>query len=168
MGKAKGILKDCDKAAGTGTRKDLSKPYHPRFCSVVINRGRKGESRAQIAVYLGVTRKRLKAWEDAHPDFKEAMEVASDQALAWWESKAQRNLGQKHFQAGVLNKMMAARYPKDYGDRSTLELEVETPLRVITRRIIRADDPASVADARARAGVDVARAIEHKRDSDVE
>lgn len=68
------------------------------------------------------------AREDAHPEFAEAMEMALDQALAWLESKAQKSLNQKHFQAGMLNKMMASRYPREYGDRVVHAGEEEAPL----------------------------------------
>ena len=64
------------------------------------------------------------------------MEIAEDYALAYWESKAQKSLTAKHFQADILNKLMASRYPKEYGERSTLELDTP-PLTMITRRIIR-------------------------------
>jgi hypothetical protein len=98
---------------------------------------------------LGVTRRRLISWEQAHPEFAEAMEIALDQALAWWETKAQRNLNQKHFQSGMLNKMMASRYPQDYGERSAVE--VDMPITVITRRII---DPKPVIDVKAQRVID--------------
>jgi hypothetical protein len=134
--RSKGALKAPDKSVDRGRTKGLAKEYEPRFCGVAINQGRQGKSRAQIAVYLGVTRKRLAIWEQAHPEFAEAMEIAADQALAWWESKAQRSLEKKHFQAGMLNKMMASRYPSDYGDKSQLDIGGDA-LRTITRRIIR-------------------------------
>jgi hypothetical protein len=146
MKRNKGALKERDKSVGAGRSKGLAKEYEPRFCNVVINQGRQGKSRAQIAVHLGVTRKRLAIWERANPEFAEAMDIALDQALAWWESKAQENLNQKHFQSGMLNKMMASRYPAEYGERSSLEV-TEPPITVITRRIIDArqesDDPKS-------------------------
>lgn len=137
MPRMKGAAKRLPKSSKAS---DIRTKYEPRFCNVVINRGRKGHSRAQIAVYLGVTRKTLARWEGAHPEFKEAMEVALDQALAWWETKAQRSLEKKHFQAGMLGKMMAARYPDEYDDRMRLLGDKDAPLTVITRRIIDARD----------------------------
>jgi hypothetical protein len=139
--RAKGIQKERDKSASAGRAKGLSKEYHKRFCHVVVNQGRQGKSRTQIAVYLGVSRKRLKTWEDAHPQFKDAMEIALDHARAWWENKAQRSLDQKHFQSGLLGKMMASRFPDEYSERVVHAGDEAAPLTVITRRIIDARTP---------------------------
>jgi hypothetical protein len=142
----KGALKDRDKSATAGRGKGLRKEYEPRFCNVVVNQGSKGKSRTQIAVYLGISTKTLKRWEQAHPEFAEAMDIAMDYALAWWEGKAQRSLNQKHFQSGMLNKMMASRYPERYGERSSVE--VDMPITVITRRIIDAERPQRLIEAK--------------------
>jgi DNA-binding XRE family transcriptional regulator len=143
MGSNKDALKQRDKAVARGRTQGLSKEYQPRFCKVVVNQGRQGKSRTQIAVYLGVSRKRLKAWEKEHPEFAEAMEIALDYARAWWENKAQRSLGQKHFQAGMLAKMMASRFPDEYSERMVHAGDEEAPLTVITRRIIDARQKSS-------------------------
>lgn len=143
MTKAKGIQKERDKSASAGRTKGLSKEYHKRFCNAVVNQGRQGKSRTQIAVYLGVSRKRLKTWEDVHPEFKDAMEIALDHARAWWENKAQRSLNQKHFQSGLLGKMMASRFPDEYGERVQLAGDEEAPLTVIRRVIVDARQKSS-------------------------
>jgi hypothetical protein len=140
MPRTKGALKardrDTTKRAKAGLSETMRREYAPRLCQVVINQGRQGKSRAQIAVYLGVTRNTLLRWEAAHPEFKEAMEIALDHSLAWWETKAQKSLNAKHFQTGLLNKMIASRYPQDYGDKSQLEITNEPPLTVIQRVIV--------------------------------
>lgn len=121
---------------------DTKRDYKPRLCNVVIDQGRLGKSRTQIAVYLGISRRRLKTWIDKYPDFAEAMEIALDNARAWWENKAQRSLDKKHFQAGVMGKMMAARFPDEYGDKVTVAGDDDAPIRVIRRVIVdpRRDD----------------------------
>jgi hypothetical protein len=138
MPRSKGALKarerDTTKRDKAGHSETMRRDYEPRFCKVVIGQGRQGKSRAQIAVYLGVTRKRIASWEATHPEFREAMEIALDYALAWWETKAQKSLNAKHFQAGMLNKMLASRYPDQYGDKS--QLEVDIPITKIIRRIV--------------------------------
>jgi hypothetical protein len=131
-GALKRIAKDNPKASDTKT---LRREYQPRFCNVVMDQGRQGKSRAQIATYLGVTRKRLKQWEAAHEDFREAMEIAEDRALAYLEGLAIKGLKLKHFQSALLNKLLASRAPETYGDRQKLEIE-EAPLTVITRRVV--------------------------------
>jgi hypothetical protein len=55
----KGIQKQRDKAARAARTQGINKAYQKRFCSVVVNQGRQGRSITQIAVYLGVSRKRL-------------------------------------------------------------------------------------------------------------
>jgi DNA-binding transcriptional regulator YiaG len=124
--------KDATKGGGSGLRKE----YQKRFCNVVIDQGRQGKSRAQIAAYLGVSRRTLATWERNHEDFKDAMEIADERALAYLEGLAMKGLKLKHFQSALLNKLMAARYPKEYGEKSKLEIEGEAPLTVIRRVIV--------------------------------
>lgn len=138
MPRNKGALKsrslDTSKRSKAGRAEAMRREYEPRLCNVVINQGRRGKSRAQIAMYLGVSRRKLSTWEAAHADFREAMEIALDYSLAYWETKGEKHLTSKHFQANVLNKIMSSRYPKEYGDKS--QIEVDVPLTTIVRRIV--------------------------------
>jgi hypothetical protein len=129
----KGILKQLPKA---GNESSIRKDYHPRFCNVVMGQGRLGKSRAQIATYLGITRKRLAAWETEHPDFREAMEVAADRALAYLEGLAMRGLRLKHFQSALMGKLLAARAPETYSDKIKMSGDGDAPLTVIKRVIV--------------------------------
>jgi DNA-binding XRE family transcriptional regulator len=127
MGRNKGALPKHTNAA------TLRKEYHKRFCNVVMDQGRLGKSRAQMAAYIGVSRRTLATWERNHEDFKEALEIADDRALAYLETLAMKGLKLKHFQSALLNKLMASRYPKEYGEKSKLEVDVDAPLTVIRR-----------------------------------
>ena len=157
----KGIQKQVDKSARQGRTQGINKAYQKRFCSVVLNQGRQGKSLTQIAAYLGVTRKRLYSWMKDHPEFKDAVEMAREHSQAWWENKAQKSLDSKHFQGSMLGKMMASRFPDDYGERSSIE--IEAPITVIRRVIVSPNGIERPSVARA---IEHSRVIEHKRSDD--
>jgi hypothetical protein len=72
-----------------------------------------GASPASIAHAFGISRSTLSKWEADFPEFSDAMGRARVAAQHWWETKGQRSLGRKHFQAQVWAKTMSARF-EDY------------------------------------------------------
>lgn len=92
--------------------------------SKVIELGRFGKSKAQIARQLGVSDKTLTAWADRYPEFAEAMQVARTLALAWWEDQGQIGvfLGSKDFNVSAWHLQVKARFPDEYRDVTAHEL----------------------------------------------
>ena len=92
--------------------------YDPSFCDAVIELGKKGKSKAQIACHLNVARQTLENWASEYPEFLDAITRAQDFALCWWEDQAQSYMledkeGQR-LNASIWSRSMAARFPKDY------------------------------------------------------
>ena len=58
--------------------------YEPAFAQQVVELGREGLSRAEIAVQLGVGLRQLAVWAVRHPEFEQALDLADTEALAWW------------------------------------------------------------------------------------
>jgi hypothetical protein len=50
------------------------------------------------------------------------MKIAITQSQFWWEKTAQENLKNNQFNSPLWSKSMPARFPKDYSDRSKVEL----------------------------------------------
>ncbi len=100
--------------------------YKPEYCQRVIELGRLGKSKAQIAANLDVARQTMEDWARAHPEFLDAITRARDLALAWWEDQAQVGLvtepGTGTFNASLWSKSVSCRFPDDYRDNSRHEV----------------------------------------------
>jgi hypothetical protein len=96
--------------------------YKEEFCERVIELGKQGYSKAMIAATLDIARETLDEWIDSKPEFSDAMKIAITQSQFWWEKTAQENLKNNQFNSPLWSKSMPARFPKDYSDRSKVEL----------------------------------------------
>lgn len=95
--------------------------YDPSLCDVVIQCGRDGFSKAEIAATLDCCRQTLENWAAAHPEFLDALHRAHELSLAWWEGKARTNLATTGFQAGLWKQAMSGRFPSEpYRERQEL------------------------------------------------
>lgn len=95
--------------------------YDPAFCDVVIEAGREGCSKAEIAALLGVTRETLDIWARTHADFSDAVHLARELSLAWWEKQARTNLATSGYQSGLWKQAMSGRFPAEpYRERTEL------------------------------------------------
>lgn len=96
--------------------------YDPAFCEQVLEWGRAGKSKAQIAARLEICRQTLDNWCAAHPEFMDAITRARVLAQDWWEETAQQNLATQGFNASLWAKSMSARFPEDYTEKNKTEL----------------------------------------------
>lgn len=107
----------CSKAdpSVTSLRRRRGRPskYDPAYCDVVVELGREGQSRTEMAAALGVNRDTLSEWTKVHPDFRDAMRFALTCSQAWWEAQARVNL-LKPFNRRLWIVNMQCRFPEDY------------------------------------------------------
>ncbi len=96
--------------------------YDPAFCQQVEELGARGKSFTQIAVKLGVTRQTLHNWSHRHPEFFDALVRAREGALAYWEDIGEFGLSADKFNSAVWTKIIASRWPEEYGKETTPEL----------------------------------------------
>lgn len=98
--------------------------YRPEHCSRVIELGREGKSRAQIAAALDVARETISNWEKAHPEFLGAMTRAHDLALAWWEDQGQTGIWSspmsRSLNAAAYGLQMRNRFQAEYSRPDTV------------------------------------------------
>jgi transposase-like protein len=104
--------------------------YKPEYCERVIELGKEGKSRVQIAVELDVPRASLHDWAEAHPKFSAALTRAKECEQNWWETKGQQALDTRDFNAPVWKKSMEARFRDDYTERRQVEQDIKAEVAV--------------------------------------
>lgn len=97
--------------------------YRPEFCLQVLQLGREGKSRVQIAAALDVSIASLQRWEDVYPEFRVATTRARDLSQAWFEDRAQEgiHLGPA-FNDRLWSLQVRNRFPDAFKDKSELAL----------------------------------------------
>ena len=100
--------------------------YLPEYCEKVIELGKLGKSTEAIGSMLDVGTATLYRWRDEFPEFREALDVAKDHELRWWEEMAQGYMlehkdGEK-LNSSIWSRSMAARFPKKYRESTKTEI----------------------------------------------
>ena len=96
--------------------------YMAEMCEQVIELGKLGKSRTQMAAALGVLTETMGLWGKAHPEFSDALKRANEFSQAWWEDMGQAGLGMgKDFNATAFIFQMKNRFRADYTDVHKLE-----------------------------------------------
>lgn len=95
--------------------------YRTEYADTVLEYGEQGKSRAWIAATLGCSRQTLANWEQANPEFLDAMTRARDLSQKWWEDKGQAGMEADKFNATVWAKNMNCRFRDDWVDKQEVE-----------------------------------------------
>lgn len=95
--------------------------YDPSYCDAVIDLGREGKSKAQMAAAFDVSRQTIDNWAAAHPAFLEALNRAMAHCQAWWEDQGQTGLLTQGFNAAVWKKSVEARFRDDYTEKREID-----------------------------------------------
>lgn len=99
----------------TGRKSD----YREEYCAKVVELGKLGKSKAQIARALDKNRDTLYGWAEEHPEFSGALKNAHEAALSWWEDLGS-NLADGNCRNGNATAFifqMKNRFRDDYFDR---------------------------------------------------
>lgn len=91
--------------------------YEPAYCEQVIELGKAGKSRVQMAAFFDVSRQTIENWAAAHPEFLAALSRADAHCQAWWEDKGMTGMESPGFNAAVWKKSVEARFRDDYTER---------------------------------------------------
>jgi transposase-like protein len=112
----------------TTEKRPVGRPtlYDPALCEKVVELGKLGKSTEAIGSIIGVGTATLYRWRDEHPEFREALELAKDHELYWWEEQAQaymvENKESDRLNATLWSRSMAARFPKKYREQVKQEI----------------------------------------------
>ena len=117
--------------------------YKPEFCDVVIQCGREGMGKAEMAAELNVVYSTFDLWTQEHPEFSEAVKEARHLSQAWWEKQGRSATfgGVPGFNATSYIFNMKNRFPSDWREKQDVDLTSSdgsmTP-HVIERVIVQA------------------------------
>ena len=108
--------------------KFLGRPskYDEAYCEKVIELGKLGKSRWAIASILKITPSNLMNWDAVHENFREALKIARQDSIAFWELLAEthiiENPGGPKLNTGLWSRSMAARFPNEYRENAKVEV----------------------------------------------
>ena len=92
--------------------------YNPDFCDAVIEAGKSGQTKAEMAALLDIDRATLNDWCEIHPEFSRAVKRGIDLAQAWWEQKGREKTFQSEgFNATSYIFQMKNRFKEDWRDK---------------------------------------------------
>ena len=91
--------------------------YDPSYCEKVIELGKQGKSRVQMAAILDKDRKTFDNWAKQFPEFAAAFDWSRQLAQAWWEDQGQSGIWSKDFNANAYRLQVLNRFPDDWRDK---------------------------------------------------
>lgn len=114
------------------------------FCDRVIDMGKEGASKAEMAFALGVARSTFDLWEKEHSEFSEAVKTAVSFAQGWWEQKGRSAVfgGVPNFNSTAFIFTMKNRFPADWKDKTEVDQNhAGQVVHEIRRTVVRPSDP---------------------------
>jgi hypothetical protein len=92
--------------------------YKPEYCATAVKVLSGGESLAAVCAEIGISRKTLYNWRDAHEEFAEALQYGLQVAQRDWESLGRSGIQGdiKNFSASPWIFTMKNRFRDDYKD----------------------------------------------------
>lgn len=125
-GKAKKARPTAKQPAAKDTKSKGGRPskYRPDMCETVIEMGKQGASKAQIASELGIHIDTIYDWDadESKPEFSEALKLAMTHSQAWWENLGRDGISQgQRFNATAFIFQMKNRFSEHYKDRTEHE-----------------------------------------------
>lgn len=100
--------------------------YKPEYCETVIDCGRAGKSKIQMAVACGVAKiDTLDNWAAKNAEFLDALNMAMALSQDWWETQGQDGVFDEAGRKlnGTYHKQMSARFPNSgWREQKTVEL----------------------------------------------
>tara|TARA_R100001086_G_scaffold180400_5_gene100191 strand:- start:14542 stop:14919 length:378 start_codon:yes stop_codon:yes gene_type:complete len=97
--------------------------YKPEFCDKVIEMGREGASKAEMALELDIAMSTFDVWQNDREDFSEAVKRATALSQGWWEKNGRLATfgGVDGFNATSYIFQMKNRFSDDWRDKRETE-----------------------------------------------
>jgi len=107
--------------------------YKPEFCETVVDCGKAGMGKAEIASQLGVCRDTLLEWSKGKPEFSDAIKRAEEESLAWWEKQGRTATfgGIDGFNPTSYIFQMKNRFRNDWRDKHDHSVEVSGEIEIV-------------------------------------
>lgn len=107
-----------------GRVKPIGRPskYDPVFCDMVVEMGREGMSKAEMALELDIAMSTFALWEQQHEAFSEAVKRSTQLSRGWWEKQGRlKTFNDKDFNSTSYIFQMKNRFREDWADRQINE-----------------------------------------------
>ena len=106
--------------------------YKPEYCQMVVELGREGAGKAEMAAACGVVRQTLDNWIKAHPEFLDAITRAREESLAWWEKQGRLGIFMgKTFNANAYALQVFNRFPDDWKRNPEIETDGTLTVQIV-------------------------------------
>lgn len=110
-------------AAPVPAKRGRRTKYDPSMCEVVIELGRRGRSKAQMASQLEISRSTFDRYLEEHEAFRESYELADTHSQAFWENVGMGGMAKGHlFNDRAWSLQVRNRFPHSYKESRELEL----------------------------------------------
>jgi hypothetical protein len=114
--------------------------YDPAFCARVVEFGKEGMGKCEMASELDIHYQTFEAWQEAHPEFSTSVKAALRHSQAWWEKNGRLATfgGIDGFNATSYIFNMKNRFSDDWRDKQEREVTGANggPIQTIERRIV--------------------------------
>lgn len=99
--------------------------YKPEMCDQIIELGKQGASKHEMAAEIGIRFSTWNNWEHSNPIFMEAVSEALAQSQAWWEKNGRIATfgGYDGFNATSYIFQMKNRFSNDWRDKRETQYE---------------------------------------------
>jgi len=85
---------------------EFTEKYEDAFADKLVEMSNKGLSLRAFAASINATHDTVYKWQDKHPKFRDAMNLAKMKRALFYEVTALSNLGKKDFNTTLFNKLM--------------------------------------------------------------
>lgn len=97
--------------------------FKPEFCAKVLELGREGASKAEMALELDIAYSTFDVWQNENAEFSEAVKAAERLSQGWWEREGRRATfgAMPGFNATSYIFQMKNRFKEDWREKQEVE-----------------------------------------------
>jgi hypothetical protein len=95
--------------------------YDPAICERVVELGREGVGRLELAAELDIAWATMLTWEREHPEFLTATTRARELSAGWWEQQGRLGINNRNFNAQAYSLQVRNRFPAQWRDKQEHE-----------------------------------------------
>jgi len=91
--------------------------YDPSICKGVVELGREGMGKAEIAYELDISRPTLDDWMAKHEEFHYAVTRALGLSAGWWAKQGRLGIHSREFNSNAYSLQVRNRFPGEWRDK---------------------------------------------------
>lgn len=112
--------------------------YDPSYCEKVIEMGKYGASKHEMALDLDINFSTFLLWQETHEEFSKAVREATGFAQAWWEKNGRTATfgSTPGFNATSFIFNMKNRFKEDWRDRVEQDISAKVETTDVTQKIL--------------------------------